>query len=128
MTLMALKNTDFWDNNHFPHRYLTVFLFFWENMDNRGHLADYHLNHFVHLVIERPLLRIGTITSSSRGKFLFISTFGASEKEHRKTCKQKYSRLRCLLCVKGLVIGFYLGWSGSTLLITKHIIKVGSKS
>ena len=42
--------------------------------------------------------------------------------------KQKYSRLRCLLLVKGLVIGFYLGWSGSTLLITKHIIKVGSKS
>jgi hypothetical protein len=26
------------------------------------------------------------------------------------------------------VICFYLGWSGSTLLITKHIIKVGSKS
>ena len=38
---------------------------------------------------------------------------------------QKYSRLRCLLRVKGLVICFYLGWSGSTLLITKHIIKVG---
>ena len=28
---------------------------------------------------------------------------------------QKYSRLRCLLLVKGLVICFYLGWSGSTL-------------
>ena len=41
---------------------------------------------------------------------------------------QKYSRLRCLLRVKGLVICFYLGWYGSTLLITKHIIKVGSKS
>ena len=41
---------------------------------------------------------------------------------------QKYSRLRCLLRVKGLVIGFYLGWSGHTLLITKHTIKVGSKS
>ena len=41
---------------------------------------------------------------------------------------QKYSRLRCLLHVKGLVICFYLGWSGSTLLITKHITKVGSKS
>jgi hypothetical protein len=33
-----------------------------------------------------------------------------------------------LLRVKGLVISFYLGWSGNTLLITKHIIKVGSKS
>ena len=32
---------------------------------------------------------------------------------------QKYSRLRCLLHVKGLVIGFYLGWSGHTLLIRK---------
>ena len=41
---------------------------------------------------------------------------------------QKYSRLRCLLRVKGLVICFYLGWSGSTLVITKHVIKVGSKS
>ena len=39
---------------------------------------------------------------------------------------QKYSRLRCLLRVKGLVVGFYLGWSGHTLLIRK--IKVGSKS
>ena len=28
---------------------------------------------------------------------------------------QKYSRLRCLLRVKGLVICFYLGWSGSIL-------------
>ena len=37
---------------------------------------------------------------------------------------QKYSRLRCLLCVKGLVICFYLGLSGSTLLITKHIIRL----
>ena len=32
---------------------------------------------------------------------------------------QKYSRLRCLLRIKGLVIGFYLGWSGHTLLIRK---------
>ena len=43
------------------------------------------------------------------------------------TLPQKYSRLRCLLRVKGLVICFHLGWSGSTLLITKHIIKVGSQ-
>mgnify|MGYP002049080671 CR=1 FL=1 len=32
---------------------------------------------------------------------------------------QKYSRLRCLLGVKGLVIGFYLGWSGSILRFRK---------
>ena len=41
---------------------------------------------------------------------------------------QKYSRLRCLLCVKGLVICFYLGWSGSILQFRQNIIKVGSKS
>ena len=35
------------------------------------------------------------------------------------THKQKYSRLRCLLHVKDLVVGFYLGWSGHTLLIRK---------
>ena len=33
-------------------------------------------------------------------------------------CRQKYSRLRCLLHVKGLVISFYVGWSGGTFLIT----------
>ena len=37
---------------------------------------------------------------------------------------QKYSRLRCLLRVKGLVICFYLGWSGSILQFRQNIIKV----
>ena len=41
---------------------------------------------------------------------------------------QKYSRLRCLLRVKGLVIFFYLGLSGSILQFRQNIIKVGSKS
>ena len=41
---------------------------------------------------------------------------------------QKYSRLRCFLCVKGLVICFYLGSSGSILQFRQNIIKVGSKS
>ena len=41
---------------------------------------------------------------------------------------QKYSRLRCLLRVKGLVICFYLGWSGRILQFRQKIIKVGSKS
>ena len=41
---------------------------------------------------------------------------------------QKYSRLRCLLRVKGLVIFFYLGWSGSILQFKQNIIKVGWKS
>ena len=41
---------------------------------------------------------------------------------------QKDSRLRCLLFVKGLVIHFYLGWSGSILQFRQNIVKVGSKS
>ena len=41
---------------------------------------------------------------------------------------QKYSRLRCLLRVKGLVNCFYLGWSGSILQFRQNIVKVGSKS
>ena len=41
---------------------------------------------------------------------------------------QKYSRLRCLLHVKALVICFYLGWFGSILQFRQNIIKVGSKS
>ena len=44
------------------------------------------------------------------------------------TVGQKYSRLRCLLLLKGLVICFYLGWSGSILQFRQNIIKVGSKS
>ena len=40
----------------------------------------------------------------------------------------KISRPRCLLHVKGLVICFYLGWSGSILQFRQNIIKVGSKS
>ena len=34
-------------------------------------------------------------------------------------CKQKYSRLRCSLCVKGLEICSNLGWSGSILRFRK---------
>ena len=45
-----------------------------------------------------------------------------------KVCAQKYSRLRCLLCVKGSVICFYLGWSGSILQFRQNMIKVGLKS
>ena len=41
---------------------------------------------------------------------------------------QKYSRLRCLLRVQGLVICFYLGWSGTILQFRQNIITVGSKS
>jgi hypothetical protein len=41
---------------------------------------------------------------------------------------QKYSRLRRLLSVKGLVICCYFDWSGSILQIRTNMIKVGSKS
>ena len=40
----------------------------------------------------------------------------------------KYSRLSCLLPVKGLVFCFYFDRSGSNLQIRQNIIKVGSKS
>ena len=48
--------------------------------------------------------------------------------EFSETWSQKYSRLRCLLGVKGLVICLYFGWSGSILQFRRNIIKVGSKS
>ena len=44
------------------------------------------------------------------------------------TFDQKYSRLRCLFRVKGLVFCFYLGWSGSILQFRQNIIKIGSNS
>ena len=40
----------------------------------------------------------------------------------------KYSRLRCLLHVKGLAICFHLGWSGSILQFRLNIIKLVSNS
>ena len=43
-------------------------------------------------------------------------------------CIQKYSRLRCLLNVKGLVFCFYLGWSDSILRFRQNMIKVRLKS
>ena len=39
---------------------------------------------------------------------------------------QKYSRLRCLLRVKGLVICFHLVWSGSILQFRQNVIKITS--
>ena len=47
--------------------------------------------------------------------------------EFSETWSQKYSRLKCLLLVKNLMICFYLGWSGS-IQFRQNIIKVGSKS
>ena len=43
-----------------------------------------------------------------------IFELGKSPQKIRGISK-KYSRLRCLLRVKGLVIYFYLGWAGSIL-------------
>ena len=65
----------------------------------------------------------GTLFSS--GLFKFKRYLGTQE---FKVCSQKYSRLRCLLHVKGLTICFYLGWSGSILQIRTNIIKAGLKS
>ena len=51
--------------------------------------------------------------------YLFLFDFPFIQIPIRFNYRQKYSRLRCLLRVKGLVIGFYLGWFGHTLLIRK---------
>ena len=47
---------------------------------------------------------------------------------HYHSYIQIFSRLRCLLRVKGLVFCFYLGRSGSILYFRQNIIKEGSKS
>ena len=41
--------------------------------------------------------------------------------------RQKYSRLKWFLCVKGWVICCYQGWFGSILQFRHNILKVGSK-
>ena len=70
-------------------------------------------------------LHIKQIINSALGCF---GQSGLQRKKNPNCHKQKYSRLRCVLRVKGLVICFYLGWSGSTLQFRQNIIKVGSKS
>ena len=40
--------------------------------------------------------------------FCFVNQIQV-ENQNKHVCTQKYRRLRCLLRVKGLVIGFYLG-------------------
>ena len=69
-----------------------------------------------------------SVLETSHPSFPFVWT--SKSKVFWHYClNQKYSRLRCLLLrVKGLVICFYLGWSGSILQFTQNIIKVGSKS
>ena len=59
---------------------------------------------------------------------LQCTSITAKDTEYIVVRSQKYSRLRCLLRVTGLVICFYLGWSGSILQFRQNIIKVGSKS
>ena len=95
-------------------------------------------------------LKVGLISEGQKNsnKYPFVAYFEkcgypkkASKKWWQKSPKkvikmakiihignQKYSRLRCLLHVKGLVFCFYFGWSGSILQFRQNIIKVGSKS
>ena len=74
---------------------------------------------------------IFTHSEKAEMKALFLTNCLIAENNPTSSihpAKQKYSRPRCLLLVKGLVICFYLGWSGSTLPIRTNIIKVGSNS
>ena len=94
-------------------------------------------NIFIRLILK---LIVCLVSSKKKFQYDFLSFFvrslhSAKEALERflvpyivHTYIQKYSRLRCLLRVKGLVICFYLGWSGSILHFRQSIIKVGSKS
>ena len=45
-----------------PLGHLMSYQYHLPNIDNRGHLANYHLPHFVHVVIQRPLkAKLGTV-------------------------------------------------------------------
>ena len=68
-----------------------------------------------------PLLQLELVAMANNSKWLQTLSL-------LHVWKQKYSRPRCLLRVKGLVICFYLGWFGSILQFRQKIIKVGSKS
>ena len=57
-----------------------------------------------------------------------LVTFWPKREAFNIAYNQKYSRLRYLLLVKGLVIYFHLGWSGNILQIKTNVIKVGSNS
>ena len=50
------------------------------NVDNRGHLANYHLPHFVHVVIERPLSYIKTIK-----KYTFVADGDENSGDDKKS-------------------------------------------
>ena len=54
---------------------------------------------------------------------LQCTSITAKDTEYIVVRSQKYSRLRCLLRVTGLVICFYLGWSGSILQFRQNIIQ-----
>ena len=62
------------------------------------------------------------LNGKKRSFLIFASPLLFTPSSNRSN--QKYSRLRCLLLVKGFVICFYLGWSGSILQIRTNIIKV----
>ena len=82
--------------------------------------------------LHRPDGTIIKLVGTSNFKAIFVLKKGQMytlvKKNSSEGYFQKYSRLRCLLRVKGLVIGFYLGWSGIILQFRQTIIKVGSKS
>ena len=121
--------------------------FSWKNIENwRSWKMSFfwggHFEFFKSAILNFFLLHLCEKSSPFIwGNIFFCTMDGFSRILEKKLCHllctrlywekvpdQKYSRLRCLLRVKGLVIGFYLGWSGHTLLIRKIIMKVGSKS
>ena len=69
-------------------------------------------SHYLQGVYKRTNYRL--TCTSFKGKQILKHVF-FSRPYITKFYTQKYSRLRCLLHIKGLVICFYLGWSGSIL-------------
>ena len=73
---------------------------------------------------KKCLLILDNIWHSCHCDTFYVSASLHQQKNEISNC-QKYSRLRCLLRVKSLVICFYLG---SIFQFKQNIIKVGSKS
>ena len=73
-----------------------------------------------------PILGKHGYLAQSLAWFMSNSSYEVLRCEFGLFLAQKYSRLRCLLLVKGLVICFYFGWY-FILQIRTNIIKVDSK-
>ena len=95
-----------------------------KNLDSRVKIVwqgDLRTKNCCHLIASRTIFHLAFEQSATTATQRSIIHNILSNWNHIHT-------LRCMLRFKGLVICFYLGWSGSILQIRNNIIKVGSKS